>query len=439
MNVTPALSGLSGLSGVVSSALVGDRYVSPTGSDSNDGLTRETAWASFTKLSEWLASLSSGNHSAVVLAGDYVNTGELSLNNNSTLTLQIDFEESVTVDNSAAVTRMTGIDHTTSNASSVMVVNLRGAVFTGASAGSANGIGTSGPCDLTINGATSAGTKAIFQGYDDGVSFHGTSGDADKMQINDCIFRNCNKSAFQHVNSSKGTHNRCEFVGRVGSSNGIGRTEFAGSVFNDCTFEASNTFQTVGFLACELNRCIIGTLGGFIPTVTGFTTGASQSQFNDCYFNASTRTHWLAGCVVERCFGSFRIDTQTTGSGVAAGIVRNCVFTGFSPVAKSQDTMHPVTIINTVYANCSQLGSGFGTTTDSNWLASGSSVDHCCLFNTSVRSQIAASVTNEITTDPLIGPANTTNQADWAVANNSPCVGAGTNGGNIGFTLADIS
>jgi hypothetical protein len=43
--------------------------------------------------------------------------------------------------------------------------------------------------------------------------------------------------------------------------------------------------------------------------------------------------------------------------------------------------------------------------------------------------------TGVITTDPQIGPANSYDQADYAIGPLSPCIGAGFGGGDIGFQV----
>jgi hypothetical protein len=41
--------------------------------------------------------------------------------------------------------------------------------------------------------------------------------------------------------------------------------------------------------------------------------------------------------------------------------------------------------------------------------------------------------TGVITTDPQIGSADSFDQADYAIGPMSPCIGAGSGGGDIGF------
>jgi hypothetical protein len=81
----------------------------------------------------------------------------------------------------------------------------------------------------------------------------------------------------------------------------------------------------------------------------------------------------------------------------------------------------------------------FASTTQRDHMNSNWTVDHCAMFDNTTNFQSGLTLgTNLVTTDPLLGSRATTDLADWAVGTGSPCIGAGTSGGNIGFTLADI-
>jgi hypothetical protein len=81
------------------------------------------------------------------------------------------------------------------------------------------------------------------------------------------------------------------------------------------------------------------------------------------------------------------------------------------------------------------IGGGFNATAGTHWTTATNAATFCNFFNntTDVDSNITTGVSDNITTDPEIGAANTTVKSDYAVAATSPCVGAGSAGGDIGF------
>jgi hypothetical protein len=423
--------------------LAGDRYISPTGDDSADGLTRETAWGTVARLNTWIASLNNATQTAVIIDGTYAGAGLSLINSNTPSNLTVEFEPGCLIDTTGSVVKTDGI--AVQNLS-FYTINLRGAEFVGNNIGSANGIGTVGVCNLVVNGADSLGNKATFHGYDDGLSFHSTGGTVDQITINDCRFYGCLKAAFAHVDTSRGTHNRCIFEGFTGAQLGIGIQDTTGtepkSIFNDCDFVPISAGQVVGWHRCALNRCRIGT-----PSIRAFITAgaaggsASFSQYNNSYMHVVTRTRFIGGSNIFRCFGTIQIDSQEALVGGTDTILDHCIFNlcpGF--VRRLVDGISPVMATDCVIRNStSVIGFGFNAHNTNQWNTNGSFIDNCNLFGTGVLAGIAATVTNTQSSDPLIGPADTMDQAGWAVQTGSPCIGAGTSGGNIGFTLADIS
>jgi hypothetical protein len=422
--------------------LVGDRYISPTGSDSNDGLTRGTAWATVTPLNTWLATLNAGNFRAVVMAGTYTATaGFVFTRNVAELNVTLEFEEGVTYNSSAATSTLASGFDIGNNPLSTLTVNLRGATFLGAPFGSANGIGTNNGLNAVFNGLSSTGQKASFSGYDDGVSFHGTGIGVDTVQVNDCTFSNCTKSAYAHVSASTGRFRRCDFTAVAGASLGVGRDESSGQTrYEDCRFFPATSGQEVGMRNAELIRCQIGSLS-VNASLLGASTGSNalSSTLTDCYLNARTRTRSIANSTFTRCYGPLFIETQEQPSVPQPGLLEKCVFSGSVSLAQRLvDGVSPYTVRDCVIFNMSQIGASFNATNDTNFLAAPCLFEFNAIFGTTIRTQIASAVVNTVTADPLVGSRATTNQADWAVAANSPCVGAGKTGGNIGFTLADI-
>ncbi len=79
------------------------------------------------------------------------------------------------------------------------------------------------------------------------------------------------------------------------------------------------------------------------------------------------------------------------------------------------------------------VGGGFTANQFTKWDAN-SKLDNICTFGntTGIHASITTE-TNELTSNPTIGPANTTVKADYGYLPGSPCIGAGFGGGNIGF------
>lgn len=418
--------------------LVGDRYLSPTGNDSSDGLTRQTAWLTPAKMSDWFNSLSSGQTGVgVVLAGDYVPSDGFTLTKDGVIgTLQ--FEEGVTIDTSAEVSRVDGFDI---QGTGRWTLYLRGLQFTGHDVSSANGIGTTGVTYVRVFGAASDGTKAVFSGFDDGLSFHSTSVDT---EINDCRFENSSKSAFAHVGTSFGVHNRCEFIGKAGASLGIGddQSTETKSTFRDCTFT-----PTGGNQICRLynaTRCVIGSFELGITTTFLDTTAKT---FTDCFIHWSGSASTYDGppnYTMTRCYGF--LANRIRGTNASSPLFTNCVFKGKAGTETFMNGNFDSDGINWLGGNATfrdcilndyAVGFAYQTTAQRDHMAANWEVENCNMFDVTTQFEAGLTLgTNIQTTDPLLGPCDTTVQADWGYLSGSPCIGAGTGGGNIGFAGA---
>lgn len=427
----------------VDTRLIGDRYISPDGDNAADGLTRETAWRTLDKLASWANALSIGDHVGVVLSGNYDHShGSLTIGNNagSTATVTIEFEPGVSVDTSASSTRIGGID--VQGGGTSWVVNLRGAVFTGNSIDSANGIGTANSILLTVNGADSEGNRAIFQGYDDGISFHGDSSPEGGLIINDCVFRDCSKAAIAHINDTNGTHNRCRFEAKSGATLGIGSDgSTVKSTFNDCEFVPVTDNQQVRIW--KANRCKFGTLDLRV-NLGNYSEPHFTFEFADCFLNA--HSDGPGSVQFLRCYGFYGF--RVRGTTEPAASFEKCVFVGRTNTANLAEGSFDGGGGNwlggsPVFRDCVVFGYGtafrFNSTTQRDHMNANWTVDHCAMFGNSVDFQSGLTIgTDLVTADPLLGSRATTNQSDWAVGSGSLCIGAGSDGGNIGFSLADL-
>jgi hypothetical protein len=428
--------------------LVADRYISPTGNDSADGLTRDTAWGTFTKLSADVTALSSsGTRSYVILSGNYTLKGEINFAV-SNRTLLFDYEEDVIVDTVAATVVNSGFNINDGLGS--CIVNLRGAEFYGNNIGSANGIGTNNTfANLVFNGIRADGKKAIFDGYDDGLSCHGNGSAVGAIVFNDIIARNCPKAAVIHVNSASATHNRCEFIGKTGAILGIGGSQASvASFWNDCDFVPAVDLGNGVSYQGNTNKSRIGSITKrLLGANWAFGTGTLSDTRRD-NFIAHHQGDGPGVLRLTRNFGFFN-NMRIRGPITQAAMFENCIFTGWNT---SQDF-----IVGTfdggggnwlggtpIFRNCVFIGFrtvfGFVNTTQRDHMNAHWTVENCCFWDNTTNFQSGLTIgTNLVLADPLLGSRATTNQADWAVGVGSPCIGAGTSGGNIGFTLADIS
>lgn len=430
------------------SVITGDRYLSPDGDDSADGLTRATAWATPGKLNTWIAGLGAGDHSAVVMAGAYtVNSASsgsfLDLANTTLTTLRVDFEEGVTVDSSASTADYGGVKIGNTGAGAAYTVNLRGAGFTGNGVGSANGIGTTNVCHLTVNGAAADGTRAVFSGYDDGCSFHGTSGTVDKIQLTGIRFTNGSKSAFLHVNAACGTHTDCVFEGKTGAASGIGGDNGGASLssvasrYVDCVFTPATDGQACVPSICE--GCVLGTLS--LGVGIGNATALRAFTWTDCFLN----TGLIDGpgpFTWTRCYGYLRWRVRGTAAQFTATI-DHCIFEGITnSTGMSQGSFDPDGlnwlggVVNVVDSVIYDYGTAFSfaSTTQRDHMNADWSVTNCAMFENATNFQSGLTLgTNLVTTDPLLGARDSTEKSAWGYGSGSPCIGAGTGGGNIGF------
>lgn len=420
--------------------LQGDVYVSTTGNDSNDGLTRATAWLTISRLNTWAGGLTTGSYTAVIAAGTYSNSDGFGFTNNNTVALTLEFEEGVTIDTSAATTKQDGIS-IGSNPLSSLTVNLRGAIFTGNTFNSANGIGTNNEVNLTVNGAASDGTLASFSGYDDGISFHGISGPVNQIQINDCRFYNCPKGAYVHVNSAAGAHNRCIFDAKASATLGIGSDQSSVfSEFYDCEFNPAANGD-VGMPQGVTVRCKIGTTSTWVYCGTDIPDG----PYTDCFMNIGG--DGPGSSVMTRCYGY--VDFRIRGPVSDAASWTHCVFEGKTNTTNFANGAFDGGSGNwlggsPVFRDCVlyDYGTGFSyaSTTQRDHMNANWTVDYCCMFENATNFAAGLTIgTNIVTTDPALAGRTTREQSDWVVGDAGSCVGAGSAGGNIGFTLADIS
>ena len=106
----------------------------------------------------------------------------------------------------------------------------------------------------------------------------------------------------------------------------------------------------------------------------------------------------------------------------------------------------PFTVVNSIITGyTTAIGAAFDAANAAGQIDAPTEISYCCLFGNTTNFHstwtaddgFAAAVHDNITSDPLIGDMSSTNKADWGYGPGSPCIGAGSSGGNIGFAASE--
>lgn len=308
--------------------------------------------------------------------------------------------------------------------------------------GTGNGFG------VTSNG----GAKLIYRNMIvenciDGASLHGSLAYG---EVYDCTFRNNSKSAFAHVHTGGSFKAyRCSFEGKAAAVIGVGSettATSANSLYQDCSFIPATSGDACIFLQATVRRCKVGTLTARVGT-----TGSNQ-PWGDANGPAIVQDSFVHACwdqnspvTMTGCYGraTMRMRNSAVASSLtgcvfvdgADGLADSLLWRNFDPGSAAQ-----ITVRNSVLSGFAVgLGSGYGAADATYFSASGSRADYLCLFGntTDIDADLVALgtpfVANNITSNPLLGPCNTTVKNDWAIGPTSPCIGAGLAGADIGF------
>lgn len=174
-----------------------------------------------------------------------------------------------------------------------------------------------------------------------------------------------------------------------------------------------------------------------------------NTAWSDCYFNGIRFASPQTGAqesTFDRCFGpAFTYRPRWTSTNVVR--LRHCAFTSGIPTAdrivaadffaSGTDEFGAGEVSNTILKNAAAgiFVTSNTATFNTNW----SLLNNALHGNTLNMTAGVTADGTDITSDPLLIAPTTDMQADWAVNTNSPCVGAGTSGSNIGFTAADLA
>jgi hypothetical protein len=314
--------------------------------------------------------------------------------------------------------------------------------ITGWNAGTGNGLGVT-----SDSGATLIARNLISELNVDGVSIHGANA---ICRVYNSTFRLNSKSAFAHVATGPSIFQafNCSFEGAAGASIGIGAettTASANSLYQDCTFTPNVAGQAVTFKQAHLVRCVVGTTTLWVATTGGaapFGDASGATTIDDSFVNVVWDQNSPAN--MTGCYGIMNIRMRNLA---VSSTLDHCCFKGLAAsdpfLYAGFDSGSAATLIvrNSIisgYGNPA-IGSGYTATYAGYFSASNSRIENNCLFGNTANLDAdlvalgSPYIANNITTDPLLGPRNTTAKTDWAIAANSPCVGAGSAGSDIGF------
>lgn len=419
-------------------------YVIPaTGSDGNAGTSAGAAWGSLAPLRAAIDALPDNGTLTALVSGSFlddhlrlgagVNTGVYA---------------AVTVAAGTVFGATSGVDQSFTDCTggpwTLELIGLGAGESRPRITGFDTGTGNAG--GVTSNaGARLIYRNLICENSVDGFSLHGSLAYG---EVYDCTFRLNSKSAFAHVHTGGAfTAKRCSFEGAAGAIIGIGAettTASANSLYEDCAFVPSVAGDAVTFKQARLVRPTLGTMTLWVATTGGAAPFGdangptiiddgfvnvvwdqnSPVNFTGCYgFMNIRQRNFAVGSIIDHC--SFK--------GLAAG--DPFLYQGFDPGSAAT-----LVIRNTVLSGFgTAIGSGFSATNAGYFSASNSRAEYLCLFGNTlnVDADVAALgspyVANNITSNPLLGPRNTTAKADWAIGPTGPCIGAGLAGADIGF------
>jgi len=406
-----------------------DYFIAPDGDDEADGLTEATAWASLEANISVDLLVAGQTRRVLVKTGTYTDQAIATINGGSTkpgAVLEVTFEPGCTVEWTLGTDKSATDIMASAGFEWDFILRGNGLTITGFNAGTGNGLGTSSAGRMHAYDVTVVNCV-------DGISAHGTS----RIYAYNCDFSGCSKAAFAHIDTSVTRHYRCTFTAGTGATLGVGSiTSTADSYFEDCVFTPEDGASTdpIDLGGCTMHRCRLGNLTQAL-TVSSGVVGTVTDSFVNVYIDGDKKATF------DRCYGKF--STRVRNGGEIT--VRNCVFSG---AATGQS--------NTVFSNFNPGSSAKlvikDTIFEGSWtfmsvdatnagylVAAGSEFFNNILYPSLAYDADLISADTEdavivgtITSDPLIGAANTLLAADYAFGTGSPAIGAGTDG-DIGF------
>lgn len=409
------------------------RAISPTGSDTDDG-SISAPWQTLTKLKTWIAGLPNPSKVKILIkAGSYSETVANPLYfQTSGLYSEVYFEEGVSI--TMVQVGTTTLSNAVGADKGEHYFYLNGATITLSKASdyptiSDNGVGVHGG-KVYVNGLTKTNQHASFVGFIDGTSNHNSG----YLELTGCDFSGTSKGAYSHVNTCTSKHFDCVFEGTAGTQYEIGEVEAASYAdFTRCTFLSSPSAtapQKARVRNGTLTNCQIGS------STQSVWLQAQNVKVEDCYLNL-LQDFELGNTTYRNCFGKYT-NRNTSGNANEARML-SCVFIGpgsFAPASRffqSSVNFGKFFILNSILTGYDQVidvgGNAGRIALVNGWVLNG-----LCLFNNSVN--FDSGITNPsilVTSDPLLGSANTMIQRDYEIGSGSPCRYTGVNNSNIGL------
>lgn len=406
------------------------------GDDGNDG-TAATPWASLNKINS-IALVSGTTTRVVVKAGTYSKATDFVLitagSGVSNCTMEVRFETGCAIDgvNYPANTNCIGVNGTAANYTNIWRFRGNGCTIRNVLTATGNGLG-----------GTNGGT-VYFYGFDvancvDGTSSHGDT----KAEYEDCIFAACTKSPCANIQTTQNTYRRCTFDNALDTATAgalVSTTQTPTNTFEDCVFLPGTagihrTIQSNG--PHTFIRCQLGTLA---RSLTFLGTGVVNAQ--KCFLNVQHDANFTS--TYNMCFGGFSLRQRNLGAPTMTRsvIVRpatgftNVFYSNFDPTAGS---IH--LIVNNIFEMNSAWMS-YDATNSAYLVTEGSQFFNNILFGGAVYDAdliaAGAQIAATITSDPLIGAANTLLMADYAFGAGSPAIGSATPSGDRGFGASEV-
>jgi len=416
-----------------------DRYVSTAGSDSNDGLTPATAWATFAPLATYMDSDSRSGQTVTVrvATGTYETSYTLSRSYTSPPTLIFDVADDVIIERGGQLSE--SCFYAKQNLRMQVVCRATGdsrLLVRGFSSGEGNAYGFANTADLKCWGVRATDCLDGFTGHQTSTGW-----------LVDSEIYNNRKGGVIHSNTiTSAVIARCSITGRTDATGGV-LTAVGNNRFIDCDIIPVKLNEGIPTAGAVFDRCRIGgTNASYSFVNVDMETVGTTHTFNDCYLRMRGD---IAGVVnMTRCYGLFtaRVRGATNNPrstfdscvfvGAGAGAWANSLFAGGYSLGVS-----PITIKNSIIANYTgtAIGNNFSAQEITDW-NSVCLIQNCLFYNntTAVLAGISGTATGTVTSNPLLGAANTAVQTDYTVATNSPAVGAGVGGANIGFVLSQL-
>lgn len=428
------------------SPLAFDRYVDPgIGSDSNNGLTDATPWATLAPLRTAISGQSGGATLRALVKGT-ANAGDHLVLGSG---IPAGVLAQVTLDVGSSFPGVNGVDASFTDCTGLawtLELIGRGSGETrpkisGWNTGTGNGLG------VTSNGGTKlVASNVISENNVDGISLHGSNAVGD---ISDSTLRGNSKSAFAHVHTGGSyTSRRNRYEGGVGATLGIGAETTptsANSLYQDDVFVPNVAGQAITFKQAHLVRCILGTPTLWLATTGGaapFGDASGATALDDCFLHVVWDQNSPAN--MTECYGITNIRMRNLA---VSSTLNRCCFKGLAAsdpfLYAGFDSGSAATLIlrNSIisgYGNPA-IGNGYTATYAGYFSASNSRVESNCLFGNAANLDADLTalgspwIAGNITSNPLLGSRATTSKSDWGTVPGSPCWGAGIGGVDIGF------